>query len=243
MKSTVKKLLCLICLFGLMLTASCGQKPASGLNGEKPTFVEPKYDGSRTKDQVGFQLELPEKGEEIAVVKTSEGTLKVRLFPDSAPIGVTNFKLLVEDGYYDGLTFHRIQSEFVAQGGDPDGDGTGGESFWGRDFETETNANLLHLKGALAYANRGIDTNGSQFYFVTTTNPTPMEMSYCFDADARALYSQYGGSPYLDYAGLYTVFGQVFDGMDVLDKINACGSATGAPAKAVTIISITLEEY
>ncbi|MBP3628444.1 MAG: peptidylprolyl isomerase, partial [Anaerotignum sp.] len=109
---------------------------------------------------------MPEEGEEIAVITTSKGVVKMRFFPEEAPKAVENFKTLAKDGYYDGLTFHRVINDFMVQTGDPKGDGTGGESCWGVDFETEVSERLHFYRGAVAMANAGPDTNGSQFFIV-----------------------------------------------------------------------------
>ena len=103
--------------------------------------LKPQSNGKK----VGYQLEQPEEGEEIAIVTMESGeVIKLRFFPDEAPKAVYNFKLHALEGYYDGLTFHRIMEGFMIQGGDPSGDGTGGESVWGQDFADEFNKNLLH---------------------------------------------------------------------------------------------------
>ena len=109
------------------------------------------------------------KGEEIAVITMASGeSIKLRFFPDEAPKAVYNFKLHALKGYYDGLTFHRVIQGFLIQGGDPAGNGTGGESVWGESFEDEFNANLLNLDGAVSMANSGANTNGSQFFINNT---------------------------------------------------------------------------
>lgn len=115
-------------------------------------------------DNFGFQLKNPEAGEQIAVMHTSMGDIYIRLFPDEAPKAVENFITHAQNGYYDGLIFHRVIDNFMIQGGDPDGDGTGGESCWGEDFEDEFDASLGNLRGSLAMANSGVNTNGSQFF-------------------------------------------------------------------------------
>jgi len=113
---------------------------------------------------VGFQLEAPAAGETIAILHTSMGDMKIRFFPEAAPKAVQNFKELAEQGYYNGLTFHRVILDFMIQGGDLNGDGTGGESIWGEAFEDEFDSKLLNLRGALSMANSGVNTNGSQFF-------------------------------------------------------------------------------
>lgn len=115
---------------------------------------------------VGYQLEKPADGEEIAVLHTTMGDIRIRLFPDAAPKAVENFKGLIKDGYYNGIVFHRVIDNFMIQGGDPTATGTGGESIWGAPFEDEFNTNLINLRGALSMANSGVDTNGSQFFIV-----------------------------------------------------------------------------
>jgi cyclophilin family peptidyl-prolyl cis-trans isomerase len=145
-------------------------------------------------------------------MKTSEGDIVLELFDEDAPKTVSNFKKLASDGFYDGLIFHRIIDDFMIQGGCPQGTGTGGPGYT---FEDEFNDHKI-VRGALAMANAGPNTNGSQFFLVTT--------------DA---------APWLD--GKHTVFGQVTDGMDVVDKIE--GTDTGAndrPSTEQRIESITL---
>ncbi len=142
----------------------------------KPEYTAVGENGSRTDDEVGFQLELPEIGEKIAVFETNMGNIYMRLFPNSAPITVTNFVGLVEAGYYDGLIFHRVIEDFMVQGGDPLGNGTGGTSVWGDKFEDEFNANLLNIRGSVAMANSGLATNGSQFFI--NQNSTPVNKAY-----------------------------------------------------------------
>ena len=127
-----------------------------------------------------------------AVMTTSEGTIELSLFDEDAPTTVANFTKLAGEGYYDGLTFHRVIPDFMIQGGCPRGDGTGGPGYT---FEDEFNDHSVE-RGALAMANSGPDTNGSQFFIVT--------------ADA---------CPWLD--GKHTVFGRVTSGMDVVDRISA----------------------
>lgn len=121
-----------------------------------------------------MQLEMPEEGEEIAVLETSMGTIRIRLFPEEAPKTVQNFKDLIQKGYYNGLTFHRVIEDFMIQGGDPNGDGTGGKSASGEDFEDEFSKNLVNIRGSLAMANKGPNTNGSQF-FINQAGPEQLQ--------------------------------------------------------------------
>ena len=127
-----------------------------------------------------------------ATMTTSEGPITIELFDADAPKTVANFKKLAGDGFYDGLIFHRVIRDFMIQGGCPDGNGTGGPGY---QFEDEFNDHKV-VRGALAMANAGPNTNGSQFFLVTT-----------------------GEAPWLD--GKHTVFGQITEGLDVVDKIEA----------------------
>jgi len=135
--------------------------------------------------QLGDQLQLPQKGEQIAVLQTNYGTIKIRLFPQEAPKTVENFIGLIQKEYYNGLTFHRVVKDFMIQGGDPKGNGTGGESLWGGTFEDEFSANLVNLRGSLAMANSGANTNGSQF-FINQAGPVSSNVWSQYES----LYSQ-----------------------------------------------------
>lgn len=117
-----------------------------------------------TEHNVGYQLESPDVGEEIAIMHTNMGDITLRFFPEAAPKAVENFISLAEEGYYDGITFHRVINDFMIQGGDPTGTGAGGESVNGEDFEDEFSDKLFNIRGSVAMANAGADTNGSQFF-------------------------------------------------------------------------------
>ena len=113
-----------------------------------------------------------------ALIETDKGAIEIEFLPAEAPKGVENFRLLAEHKYYDGLTFHRIVKGFMLQGGDPKGDGTGGESAWGGEFADEINPSSPlyqggYKRGLLAYANRGPNTNGSQFFIMHADYPLP----------------------------------------------------------------------
>ena len=147
-----------------------------------------------------------------ATLHTTHGAVGVELFDDDAPKTVENFTKLAGDGFYDGITFHRVIPDFMIQGGCPRGDGTGGPGY---EFEDEPNPHRV-VRGALAMANRGPNTNGSQFFIVTTES-----------------------APWLD--GKHTVFGKVTDGMDVVDAISAVDrDANDRPREAVVIERIEL---
>lgn len=216
---------------------------------EKPAYTEVASGKSRTDDEVGFQFDPPAKGEEIVVFHTSKGDIKARLFPDSAPLAVTNFKALVKEGYYDGLIFHRVINDFMIQGGDPKGNGTGGESVWGEGFEYETNANLLHFRGALSMAHSSLpNSNGSQFFIVQGMQTVTQSMisGYGYDKKlsqkAQELYCEKGG--YFSLDGGYSVFGQVFEGMEVVDAIAGVETnASDKPLEDIVMTSVELVAY
>src|ERR1700684_1459666 len=149
-----------------------------------------------------------------ATMQTTEGPIVFELFDDAAPKTVENFRKLASDGFYDGLTFHRVIKDFMIQGGCPQGTGTGGPGYT---FEDEFNEHKV-VRGALAMANAGPNTNGSQFFIVTTA-----------------------AAPWLD--GKHTVFGEVTDGMDVVDKLeNVETDAGDRPNEPIGIASIELSD-
>jgi peptidylprolyl isomerase len=147
-------------------------------------------------------------------VETTLGTFEVTLFPKIAPKTCENFMKLSEKNYYNGTKFHRIIPQFMIQGGDPLGNGTGGKSIWGRAFEDECKNDVKFDKpGLLAMANSGPNTNGSQF-FITTAKTNWLDMRH-------------------------TIFGEVTSGYEVIKKIEAMGSNSGAPKEKVEILKIT----
>lgn len=167
------------------------------------------------------QLELASAKGPKAIIKTNHGDITIQLFPEQAPKTVENFVGLAQDGYYDGLIFHRIISDFMIQGGDPTGTGAGGESYFGDAFEDEFSEELFNLNGALSMANAGPNTNGSQFFIVTNKNIDSTmigEMKRAGYPDEIVAAYEKGGTPWLD--GHHTVFGQVIEGMDVLKELD-----------------------
>ncbi|EAC6656102.1 peptidylprolyl isomerase [Listeria monocytogenes] len=168
---------------------------------------------------------------------TNRGTIRIKLFPEIAPKTVENFVTHSKNGYYDGLIFHRAIPEFMIQGGDPDGRGTGGESIWGESFEDEFSTEAFNLRGALSMANAGPNTNGSQFFIVQKPDmPADMlgQMEQAgFPVEVIEAYKQ-GGTPWLD--GRHTVFGHVIEGMDVVDEI--ANLPTGMQDKPVNDVVI-----
>jgi len=140
-----------------------------------------QLDNSATEyaEPVLLQLQDAPKGNPTATLHTTMGDITVVLYPEQAPKAVENFLTLAEEGYYDGVSFHRVINNFMIQGGDPTATGAGGESMWGEDFEDELNDQLHNFRGALSMANGGINTNGSQFFIVQCSDKVT-------DADAEA---------------------------------------------------------
>ncbi len=208
--------------------------------------------GCGSKDAAD-QFAKPEKNETVAEIVIKDfGSIYVRFFKDAAPKAVENFTTHAKEGYYDGLTFHRIIEDFMIQGGDPTGTGGGGESIWGGTFEDEFSDELQPYRGALCMANSGPDTNGSQFFIVQTTQTydknilSQAEQAYNvkFDKEAIENYGTIGGTPWLYKA--HTVFGQVYDGYDVLDavaRVDKADADNGIPAAPVVIETIKVYEY
>ena len=214
-------------------------------NGED---TAPQLSEEEIEMSVEKQLAMPEVGEKIAVIKNNMGDITVKFFPEFAPKAVENFLTHAENGYYDGVTFHRVMNDFMIQGGDPEGTGRGGESIWGTEFEDEFTPELHNFRGALSMANAGKNTNGSQFFIVQKgpASPTEAQMyiqyGYITSRAAAEAYVANGGTPWLDNA--HTVFGQVIDGMDVVDAIAAVSvDANAKPLEAVIINSIEITEY
>lgn len=195
-----------------------------------------------------IQTSLPTSGDIVATMKTTLGDIKIKLFPSFAPKAVENFTTHAKNGYYNGLIFHRVIPDFMIQGGDPMGSGIGGESIWGRPFEDEFAPELHNLRGALSMANSGPATNGSQF-FIVQAKTVPAQMieqmeqlsaEQVFPFEATESYKELGGTPWLDFR--HTVFGQVFEGMDVVDAIAAVKTGPNdKPVEAVKINEIIIE--
>lgn len=189
------------------------------------------------------QLNLENQQGPTAVLKTNQGEIKIQLFPEQAPMTVENFIRLAQKGYYDGTIFHRVISDFMIQGGDPEGNGTGGESIWGHPFEDELSRELFNIRGALSMANSGPNTNGSQFFIVQNKNMPKRYIKQMEPADyPKEIIHAYkqGGTPWLD--GRHTVFGQVITGMDVVDKIaKSKKDKMDKPLEDITIESIQVQ--
>ncbi|MFA5383524.1 MAG: peptidylprolyl isomerase [Eubacteriales bacterium] len=237
----MKKKFILLLILLLLILPGCSKTSKPEVNQTKEQAEESSEEGVNNQlkpDQ--YQLALPEKGDTIAIITTTMGVIKVKFFPEEAPKAVENFTKLAASGYYNGLTFHRIINDFMIQGGDPLGNGTGGESIWKKPFEDEFSDNLHNYRGALSMANSGSNTNGSQFFIVQkdTDDDLRLWMSQKgFDKELIDSYAKIGGTPWLD--NMHTVFGQVFEGMGVVDKIAAAKTnANGKPAQDVKMIQL-----
>jgi peptidylprolyl isomerase len=149
---------------------------------------------------------------------TNQGDIRIKLFPEHAPKTVENFIGLAKKGYYDGIIFHRVITEFMIQGGDPTGTGRGGQSLWGKPFEDECSPELrFNKRGLLAMANAGPNTNGSQFFITTAM------------------------TPWLD--GRHTIFGEVIEGYEVVEKIERTPTGRDdSPVDKQVIQKITIKE-
>jgi cyclophilin family peptidyl-prolyl cis-trans isomerase len=182
--------------------APCDAKVPKAANQERPTYEEPP------------KMKIDQDRKYTATMQTSCGTIVLALFADQTPVTVNNFVTLARDGFYDGLTFHRIVPGFVIQGGDPKGDGTGGPGYR---FEDEFVKSLTFDRpGLLAMANSGPNTNGSQF-FITL-----------------------GPAQHLN--GKHTIFGEVTEGTGVLDTIAGVRLNGQTPAEPVYIERVTIDE-
>ena len=187
------------------------------------------------------QFRLPTTGDTVVTLNTNYGSIHLLMFPEAAPKAVENFVTHGANGYYDDVTFHRIMENFMIQGGDPDGTGRGGESIWNENFEDEFVVNYFPLRGALAMANAGPGTNGSQFFIVHSSDYASdwgNEMTkFGFDDEMLSAYEALGGTPFL--FNKHTVFGQVVSGMDVVDAIASVEvDENDKPIKEVVINSV-----
>lgn len=243
----MKKTVCVALALSLALLCGCGSGKKSAPNRAEVTSEE-------------RQFATPSDGDLIAIFTTSLGEVRAVLYPDAAPMAVYNFVGLARTGYYNGTTIWRSQYGFAVQGGDATGTGTGGSTIWSNNpYPLEADASLKHYAGALcaAFATGGDVTGGnSQFYFVTAL-PDSVDQTQQdqlaqngYSESQIATYAAAGGLPYLDNTD--TVFGQVYEGMDVVDAM-ACvetqkdddGNDTWRPTEedAITIESVTIATY
>jgi len=293
----MKKIVALLAVLAMVFVVSGCDKGGDTSSTSDADYMKADFSngvGTAYPDEAyGFQLDTPEKGEQIAVMHTNKGDISLRLFPEAAPKAVENFVTHAKEGYYDNLTFHRVISDFMIQGGDPQGTGAGGESIWGEDFEDEFDQKLLNITGALSMANSGADSNKSQFFInYQSVEKAPQKANYAANTDAVLreyfatqyaqnesyiknlyptlldymkgacaypvydwipdevweVYAANGGSIHLDgawrYGGGHTVFGQVFEGLDVVKTISEVETDTSdKPLSDVVITSIEITTY
>lgn len=178
---------------------------------------------TNTMDKTSLQLAPPAAGDKVATIETDFGTIKLRLFDQQIPGMTKNFEELANSGKYNGTPFHRVMKDFMIQTGDfTNQNGTGGHSYKGpgKELPDEIVPDLKHLYGTVSMANRGPNTNGSQFFIVTNED----------------------GTSFLN--GGYTIFGQVFEGMEVAKQIEALQiPGTEQPRETVNMNKVTVEPY
>ncbi|KKB34978.1 Peptidyl-prolyl cis-trans isomerase [Bacillus thermotolerans] len=232
----------------LLLLAGCSKGEESQQQSSSLPALEEggweQQEGEKEMSYPQFTAEVA-ANERLVEMQTNKGTIKIKLFPEQAPKTVENFVTHSKNGYYDGLIFHRVIPDFMIQGGDPNGTGTGGESIYGGAFEDEFSRELFNFRGALSMANAGPNTNGSQFFIVQNSNMDPgfrgqLEQAG-YPQEVIEHYVENGGTPWLDFR--HTVFGQVVEGMDVVDEI--AKTPTGPqdkPKEDVVIEKITVVE-
>ncbi len=242
-----------ILLFGL---TGCGDEKLNNVANKTTSTSNIVKNSSKEDSKVSTdyavvaekQMAMPEKGDTIAVFHIKNyGDVKAKFFEDVAPKAVENFVTHAKEGYYNGVTFHRVINEFMIQGGDPEGTGMGGESIWGTDFEEELSPELVPYRGSLCMASRGLQNSpslGSQF-FITQANYSQQMAGYMqaggYPAELIEQYRNHGG--YLSLYGEYTIFGQVFEGMEIVDRIATVETdMNDKPVEDVVIESIEIRE-
>ena len=250
----MKKIYLLLLTVSLLLCACSKTTPAADAgkkeesskaetSEETPTEESSEISEEAPATESGNRQETgPSAGEVTATITVKGfGDIKVKFYAEDAPKAVENFLTHAKEGYYDGVIFHRVMNDFMIQGGDPTGTGYYGESIWGKDFEDEF-TDLVPIRGALCMANGGPDTNGSQFFIVQTSETYEAYLDqFGLTDEQKELFLKYGGTPWLYQA--HTVFGQVYEGMDVVDAIAAVQTnSKDKPLEDVVIESITVTE-
>lgn len=228
------------CLLAAGVLAGCGGTPEPGDAVRREAF-----------ESAEVQFAAPDEGDTIAIFDTSAGEVRAVLYPDLAPMAVDNFVGLANQGYYNGLSFHRVIYGFVVQSGDATGTGLGGSSIWsGNPFPAAYTDKLHHYAGALCapVSPDASPSTLSQFYFVQALPSSVDKAAQQTLADAGVrqevidAYAAVGGLPYLDNTD--TVFGQIYEGMDVVDAIaGAEVDEAGKPLEEVTLNSVTISTY
>jgi cyclophilin family peptidyl-prolyl cis-trans isomerase len=188
--------------------------PSPSLNSPSPS---PSIISSPSPSAIPATFTFDPKKEYTVTMETNRGTMKLKLFSKEAPKAVENFTRLITKGYYNNLTFHRVIPDFMIQGGDPNGNGTGGESIFGKPFEDEFSSNLtFSKKGVLAMANSGVNTNGSQF-FITLAQTSWLNNHH-------------------------TIFGEITEGMNVLTEIGTTRTdSSDKPLEKVIMTKLSVQ--
>lgn len=248
-----KLLITMVVALTILSLAGCVKRQNDGnnMNGMIPSTNNETKEADETISPIIDQFGEIIEGETVAEIKIkNHGSISVRFFVEAAPKAVENFITLAKEGYYDGVIFHRIIDDFMIQGGDDTGIGTGGKSIWGDPFEDEFYQTLYPLRGSLCMANSGPNTNKSQFFLVQSSETYDEEMmEYIsketkieFNEGAKVAYREIGGTPWL-YTK-HTVFGQVYAGLELLDKLAAVSTdKNGRPLEEVVIETIRIFGY
>ena len=210
----MKKFLILSMLLFIFCGEDASEETPVEATIESTEEIEMTYDKTYSAPPA---MNIDEKGNYSAVITTSLGSIEIELFTDIAPITVNNFVNLSNDGYYDNVIFHRVIKGFMIQGGDPSGTGHGEMGKYpGYEFQDELNNPMQYEKGIVAMANRGPNTNGSQFFIMHVDYPLPYD---------------------------YTIFGKVSNGLDVVDAIaNVQTGDMDKPVDDVVINSVDIKE-
>ena len=231
-----------VCFAAVLLLTGCTLRPQE--NGSKVQSIS-----RPAVESAELQFTHPAAGDTVAVFDTSAGVFKAVLFPDKAPQAYDNFAGLVQAGYYNGLTFSRVESGFVVEAGQG-ADGRGATIWNGSRYPVEATDKLHHYSGALCAATDSSGQCASVFYVMETlpgsasvTQELVDQMNAAgYRAEVVAAYQTAGGAPYLDYTD--TVFGQVYEGMDVVDAIaQTAVDENQKPTEAITIHSVSIETY
>ena len=239
-----KKALAVLALLSCLALTGCSLKEKlSGSASGTKTISRPAVESAET------QFAHPAAGDTVAVFDTSAGVFKAVLFPDKAPQAYDNFAGLVQAGYYNGLTVSRVENEFLVEAGQG-ADGRGATIWNGSRYPVEATDKLHHYSGALCAATDPSGQCASVFYVMETlpgsasvTQELVDQMNAAgYRAEVVAAYQTVGGAPYLDYTD--TVFGQVYEGMDVVDAIaQTAVDENQKPTEAITIHSVSIETY
>lgn len=242
-------------LASLFLLAGC-QSQTSPTNqtmssSDLQAALEKRLEELNKTDMPQLSTKIADNEAAVKLV-TNKGDIIIKLFPELAPLAVENFLTHAKDGYYNGVIFHRVIKGFMIQGGDPLGNGRGGTSIWdgkdasidsGNGFKNEVSDLLYNIRGSLAMANAGPNTNGSQFFInQNADNQTSKLHPLYYPEKIYQAYAQ-GGNPSLD--GGYTVFGQVIDGMTIVDQIASVDTdQQDKPVEPVTINKVeVIKDY